>query len=181
MSPCSSCVRYSLQRYIRVDSYVCAGARAPGALPGARASTEPSSPLSNIVLCVLRDSALAVAPAQRARVIINLMRVDRRRASRLTSCRGPCGIVHREAHPGADLRAATRTTYVVRSNFDFLAFNASHTSNPSATVSRNPTMPAPNKPDANVKSSHSCTLAVPVLGSWLVRFLPESKVTDVIS
>ena len=177
MSPCSSCVRYSLQRYIRVDSYVCAGARAPGA----RASTEPSSPLSNIVLlCVLRDSALAVAPLNgRGLLLISCASIG------VTTHVMPWAVRHRpsrsEAHPGADLRAETRTTYVVRSNFDFLAFNASHTSNPSATVSRNPTMPAPNKPDANVKSSHSCTLAVPVLGSWLVRFLPESKVTDVIS
>ena len=180
MSPCSSCVRYSLQRYIRVDSYVCAGARAPGA----RASTEPSSPLSNIVLCVLRDSALAVAPLNgRGLLLISCASIGvARHDSRHAVGRAASSIAKRSA-PGRRLarRDEDDLRSTVRSNFDFLAFNASHTSNPSATVSRNPTMPAPNKPDANVKSSHSCTLAVPVLGSWLVRFLPESKVTDVIS
>ena len=170
MSPCSSCVRYSLQRYIRVDSYVCAGARAPGA----RASTEPSSPLSNIVLlCVLRDSALAVAPLNgRGLLLISCASIGvARHDSRHAVGRAASSIAKRTRAPTCAPRASDEDDlrwYVVRSNFDFLAFNASHTSNPSATVSRNPTMPAPNKPDANVKSSHSCTLAVPVLGSWLL-------------
>ena len=181
MSPCSSCVRYR-DTYESTLTFVRRGGRP------ARASTEPSSPLSNIVLCVLSGFSVGRCAAQRARVIINLMRVDRRRASRLTSCRGPCGIVHREAHPRAPTCADEddATTYV--RSFELATSISSHlmrripqTHGPSATVSRNPTMPAPNKPDANVKSSHSCTLAVPVLGSWLVRFLPESKVTDVIS
>ena len=179
MSPCSSCVRYSLQRYIRVDSYVCAGARAPGA----RASTEPSSPLINIVLCVLRDSALAVAPLNgRGLLLISCASIGvARHDSRHAVGRAASSIAKRTRAPTCAPRRGRPTEYVRTSISSHLMRRIPQTHGPSATVSRNPTMPAPNKPDANVKSSHSCTLAVPVLGSWLVRFLPESKVTDVIS
>ena len=170
MSPCSSCVRYSLQRYIRVDSYVCAGARAPGA----RASTEPSSPLSNIVLCVLRDSALAVAPLNgRGFLLISCASIGvARHDSALTSCRAAASSTIARSAPGRRLAPTTargRPTLNVRTSISsHLMRRIPQTHGPSATVSRNPTMPAPNKPDANVKSSHSCTLAVPVLGSWLL-------------